>query len=536
MAKKTLFLSGGGWIACAAVVLLRINLGQAEAAAINAASVSFADVRSAVASASDGDTVVIPAGTASWTSALRVTKAITLQGQTTVSGDHTGTMSANDQTIIRDDIPRSGNAWYLWFQPTAGTNARITGITFRYGATVTTVNENFAGLILIGSSSQVRVDHCHFDGLYQAQNVTVSGSVYGVIDHCVFDEGAPFTEAILANNGGSPYGDQAWAAAAGFGGPNFIFYEDDTFNGNGVGVGYSLDSCSGGRYVARYCTFVNSKASSHGTETSGRQRSTRAIEVYNNTFTAPHGQGWGGPQLRGGTQLLHDNTYVNYDPTSTALGLRIYRMFSVNIWPQANGTSGWDSNDSHGVYESGTVTTGSSGSTGTATFTDNTKSWTTNQWIGYVIRNTTSPRVHGTYIMSNTATTIKFWNQDGGSGNPIPFNTGDAYEIRKVLIALDQPGRGQGDLLSGDRPGQVDSTCNCVHWPNQALEPVYAWNNTLNGHYYPIGTYGEPTLVSSRDYYNSTPMPGYAPYTYPHPLATGGGDGPGTPQRLHVVQ
>ena len=28
-------------------------------------------------------------------------------------------------------------------------------------------------------------------------------------------------------------------------------------------------------------------------------------------------------------------------------------------------------------------------------------------------------------------------------------------------------------------------------------------------------------LVEGRDYYNNTPMPGYTPYTYPHPLTKG---------------
>ena len=32
------------------------------------------------------------------------------------------------------------------------------------------------------------------------------------------------------------------------------------------------------------------------------------------------------------------------------------------------------------------------------------------------------------------------------------FNTGDAFEINKLLVALDQPGRGKGDLLADKDP------------------------------------------------------------------------------------
>jgi len=70
--------------------------GIAEAATITAKSVSFGDVRSAIGSACDGDTVAIPAGTASWTSTLTITKGITLQG------------AGNDKTVILDDVPSPG--------------------------------------------------------------------------------------------------------------------------------------------------------------------------------------------------------------------------------------------------------------------------------------------------------------------------------------------------------------------------------------------------------------------------------------------
>ena len=67
-----------------------------------------------------------------------------------------------------------------------------------------------------------------------------------------------------------------------------------------------------------------------------------------------------------------------------------------------------------------------------------------------------------------------------------------------------------------------------ARWPNQALEPVYGWNNTLNGQISNIQTNAPTVIVVNRDFYNS-PKPGYAPYTYPHPLVSGGSTPPPPP-------
>ena len=55
-------------------------LGRVEATTITAGSPSRIDVITAVSSAVNGDTVIIPAGTSTWTSGLTINKAITLQG------------------------------------------------------------------------------------------------------------------------------------------------------------------------------------------------------------------------------------------------------------------------------------------------------------------------------------------------------------------------------------------------------------------------------------------------------------------------
>ena len=87
-------------------------------------------------SAQDGDTITLPAGTFGWTQPVRITKSITLQGQSNVTGAGTANWSDDRATTVLDDTPRSGsNALIIDVNVAANKSARITGITFAAGAT-----------------------------------------------------------------------------------------------------------------------------------------------------------------------------------------------------------------------------------------------------------------------------------------------------------------------------------------------------------------------------------------------------------------
>src|SRR5207244_7725578 len=86
-----------GVLSSVLAALLLAASSAVQARMLNAASPSLADIRRAVASAADGDTITVPAGTAAWTSALTITKGITIQGRTTVNSD---TGVCNDQTVL----------------------------------------------------------------------------------------------------------------------------------------------------------------------------------------------------------------------------------------------------------------------------------------------------------------------------------------------------------------------------------------------------------------------------------------------------
>ena len=86
--------------------LLFAASGAAQAKSITALTPSFFDVNKAIGSAVDGDTVIIPAGTAAWSSTLNISKAITLKGQTTIhmGADGRPDGTAGDKTIIRYNL------------------------------------------------------------------------------------------------------------------------------------------------------------------------------------------------------------------------------------------------------------------------------------------------------------------------------------------------------------------------------------------------------------------------------------------------
>ena len=180
----------------------------------------------------------------------------------------------------------------------------------------------------------------------------------------------------------------------------------------------------------------------------------------------------------------------------------------------------WDANDTEGdstathdgtsvqghaphLFESGTHTAADNVPAGpTAVMTDSSKNWTDNQWAGFEITNMTRTVASGGHpnsrILSNTGNTITYFS-GGFEGPPKTFKKGDAYVIYKPLVVLDQPSRGQCDLLAGYPP--VDTVTGASAWPHQALEPIYGWLNRLNNKQINVGS-AYPTLKKNHDYYN----------------------------------
>ena len=204
----------------------------------------------------------------------------------------------------------------------------------------------------------------------------VSDWTYGVDDHNLFEQGDGVNHSHMFTNGstnGHTNGNGAWADFPYYGSDKFWFVEDNTIKGTGVNaVSGGIDCTSGGRYVARHNYWQNATPNGHGTE-GWAVRGMRAVQVYNNTFfweIPPSGS------QRSGSSIWHDNTWLGRNsPNGNHTGLSYYREYGaaggdLTGWGNADGENGWDKNDPHGLYFSGTAA--SNTTTGDhATFTIN---------------------------------------------------------------------------------------------------------------------------------------------------------------------
>jgi hypothetical protein len=612
-------------LAASAAAMLLTTPGQVDAAIIEAKSVSLPDVRSAIASAKDGDTVRVPAGTCSWASTLTITKSITLQGQTVVTGAGTASPTVTDGTVILDDVPMTraigGGACPL-IKIAAAQNQvlRISGFTFRHGSRTTHAGSGAAIWVPPGSTihglsgtGSLRIDHCLFDLMYQQSVRFSSWITNAVVDHVVGNYWHQVHHSTIDNgtnwNGGDGYGDSSWSDNSYLGSEKFVFFEDNTVNNTTPSqTTGTIDSQHGGRYVVRHCYFLNCAPNTHGTETGGRIRGIRVHEWYQNTIKFTYAGTLG--MMRSGTGVSWGNTLLGPLPKGNFLSA------ARQTWPMfipfgdtppnsaANGGNRWDLNvtEPDGVssvpghasytFASGAATSASTDGprTGTVTVSHNS-GWQMNQWVGYSVTNTTRGRIagsnYGSYITASTGDTITYSRRTTATppaSELMHFVAGDGFVIHKLVASLDQPGYGKcNDLIAYDNRGQPYNTtygAGVRAWPHQHREPLYSWQNTLNGSPMrgPTEYYSSPypTIQPNREFYNeinpfdgtsgvgvglraersSTCTPGsdpaggsgfgvaywatdeqklyvciapnswsvyYKPYIYPHPLVSGSG-------------
>jgi hypothetical protein len=533
---------------------------------------SEASVRALLNAARDGDTITLPVGTFSWTSGLDIKKGITLQGQTTISGAGTSNPTINDQTVIKDDTPRTQTSRIVQVDITSTQSFRITGITFQGGSSTQKATSDGAFFFKGHGASPVktiRIDHCHFDSLYQNHLIWPNGWNYGVADHNVFDlisNTFPFYLSEDQYGGTSQInGNGAWADYPWFGTEKFFFIEDNTIRRTGLTFPASMaDSLSGGRYVIRHNYVKNAIPNNHGTE-GGPPRGSRAYEVYDNTFEMTVKFGNGGQ--RSGTSLWHDNTFIgNESTTGNFCALANVRETPARphpSWGIADGTSVWDANDTEGngtfveghapfLFASGTVASANVPSGAGHVFTvSGNPNWSTNHWAGYSVKNPTLSKGYGSYIISNTANTITYYHYSDPLVHGPEFAVGDPFQIHRVLAMMDQNGSGKGDQLTG-APNPINTVTRRASYNHQAVEPCYSWNNiyTPNGHVLGFHNDVYPTTKLGVDYFNlgggfpadSTPAVVSSRYTaalngvaytgtnvYPHPLVSGEGSPTPTP-------
>lgn len=534
-------------------------LGQVQANVINARSVALADVNTAIAAAREGDTVIVPAGTATW-GTLTLNKHITLQG------------AGVGKTIITDS--GSGSKLLLVTAANGSQNApllRITGFEFKGGGGPSprcvfigssTASQN---PLVLGCSSRFRLDHCKFDHL--TSNIAQFKNLLGVVDHCVFITRGPNIQVMHTNwtpPGQTRVADNAhgsWADDPYWGSNKFLFIEDCEFTNDGGGVpAYGINPYEGARLTIRYNTFHDYTSwDAHGSE--GRQpRGTKQIDAYKNKILFNRQAHVG--QIRSGTWLIHDNTFTN----CKNLSAQIYRLFRNQSWGPANGQNKWDNNSDTAPVASGTVAS-KSGDTITAS---GSPGWTARKFDGrdgftYVVRNmeiavtADGPRTQS-YLADNGSNTLLINSTAEGPA----WAAGDRFTVWRVRSIIDGPGWGKGRFMTGgikDGPyaiGNVRWADNgaLASWPQKGYssEPCYVWNNVNTGSGPAQVGFGPEggMFLSGRDFFNLGnvgtasvevgPVGAkytYKPFVYPHPLVSGSPSTPplppDPPSNLQVV-
>jgi hypothetical protein len=312
-------------------VLCLSRLSVQAATIYTAASPSYTDVNAKVILASDGDTVQIPAGTATWTSGITIAKGITVQG------------AGRTSTVITNNISGTGSYSQPLFTLSDGGSGtrRISAIGMRAPA----ISNNFTGrqgigIAIYGYGTQKRVDNCQFDDLYAGLYI---GNSNGVSDHNYYynlSEVARHVGYNLSPDSGVVGQLYAWNhfRPLAFDSLNYFIHENETVEITGdANVSDEVEACS---YCFRYSTITLREAHSpytaaqsfplfdcHGDNPLSGQYSALATLIYENDITLKTGA-QSAPFMthRGGKGIYFNNRVVSQGGSGYA---------AVQIWEES---------------------------------------------------------------------------------------------------------------------------------------------------------------------------------------------------------
>ncbi|MBN1674703.1 MAG: hypothetical protein JXR37_26905 [Kiritimatiellae bacterium] len=288
--------------------------GSVSAKDIPAAGVSRAEVQAAIDRAAAGDRVRVPAGTATWTEHVRLSKAITLQG-----AGIGRTIITNTQGDGKGTPPMDAYLTFLIGAPAKG-RVRLTGFEIRMSKTA-------QGIAVYGPLwGEFQVDHCKFvESRGRAcRNAAV---LRGLYYNCIFLDNRKNLDSYAFRDE-----DWSWQSPLTLGTVNCIVVEDCEFRYQHYDVTGATVFAShgrGARTAWRHNLIESEKPGldarplldAHGnqkpvtSDNTGPHRGTRSVEFYNNTIRwgADPGSHLKPTQIRGGTFICFGNTYTGKD-------------------------------------------------------------------------------------------------------------------------------------------------------------------------------------------------------------------------------
>jgi len=272
---------------------------------ITAASPSYADVSAAVSAAISGDTVIVPAGSATWNNNLVIKKGIFLIG------------AGIGQTVITSNYTQSdtgfGNACFLLVyepsNPAANEPFRLSGFTWDLATKCQWLKLSYRPTSTpIYIPNKIRIDHNRVinPNASSGRFIVNYGQMYGVADNNEFVGGLCMRAFGMDN--------LAWNNLTfNYGSADNFYLEDNTITITNNEICYGE---AGGRYCIRHNTVTLttdafSLIDAHG---NAAWSGTMGLEVYENTINA------GGHYMslvdhRGGKGLIYNNNVSNTSST-----------------------------------------------------------------------------------------------------------------------------------------------------------------------------------------------------------------------------
>lgn len=417
----------------------------------NAASPSRSDVLAALPSSGNSNATVvvnIPAGNSSWTSGINYTvpssvSNLTIQGKTSITwsgtaGTSSYTYSTSDSTVIQDASQSNQPLFYITVNG-AKTQFRMTGLTVQGGNIGSSSYNKYSGVFLfIGSSTNFRFDHNHLNNTTYSPATSSSWvRVAGSITG-VMDHNV----VDLGNNGSVSNGFQAFDAA------------DDTV-GNGDGSWANPTGWGSGKFLFFENNYFNGGAPDDCAE--------------------------------GGRFVMRYNT-IN----SAYVGVQTHATKS-----QAGPTRGCRAYEAYKNYLTGPSSSPASGAMGSKG--GSALVWGNTMAQGYYRFFQASTDRNTSYVSETS--TPNGWGYCGTSVN----GTGSGWDGNQSSSTgypcLDGLGRGQtAQALNGqDFPSRRNASTNSIAWPQQYLEPIYMWNNSIGSATYVL--IQDSVTTNNQDYY-----------------------------------